>query len=1400
MVDDELTPAKGELPPARRKRGGWLRWTGGIVLGFLLLVAAGLVFLNTPIGKRFIADQIAAAAPASGLRIEVGRIEGDVFRNAVLHDVVLSDPKGEFLTIPRAEVDWRPLSWLWSGLDVRKLAAERGRLSRLPELLPGDPDAPTLPDFDIRIDRFELDDFTIARGVIDERAHPLDLTANANIRRGLVTLRGVGRFGRRDSFTLALEAEPDGDRFDADLDYRAPKGGVLAGLIGADAGYTARLVGDGTWSKWDGAFVARRDGQRFLGFTIKNRAGRYGLLGQLRPGGAIDGLAGDALGPVLSFGAVGTLEDSVLDGQLKLKSAALDLRTEGAIDLANNEVDDVQFAAQLLDPALFGESLLLEGTRLSGTVDGAFRDLAVNHDLMIARLVSGSTELRDIAQQGVATYDGSRWLLPLYGSVGRVTTGNAWADPKLANGRIGGIMLFTGRELLSDDLRIAFPDATATLSLKGDTAAGDYALSGPVTVRGLDLRNIGSLSGTGQIRLALRDRQPWRLDVGVDARITEVTNGTIVNLAGPVIAIKGNVALAGDAPIRFSDTSLVADKLRMTLGGSVANGQPAIVGRGQQADYGAFTVEAELGGDGPRAVLVFASPLPAAGLEDVRVAIAPSAEGFAIDTSGQSLLGPFDGVLEFIAPEGGPSRIAIERLDVWKSTVSGTLTLVGDGADGRLVVNGGGLEGQIGLVARDGGQGFAIDFNANNASFGGSIPVQIARAEIEGRGFIPGRRALSRDTLLEGSVYAEGVNFGQLFLGRLAAKADLRGGTGDVTASVAGRRGSRFAMQLQADVTPARIAIAGQGNFGDQAIRLPRRAVIRVQDGGGYLIERSYLTYGKGGTIFSGEFGGGSTELTLQMLDMPLSLVDLAVADVGLGGTVSGTVDYSAAAGGLPTGSARVTVDGLTRSGLVLTSRPVDLALVAELSQSELAARAVFEEGGTRSGRVQARISGMPRAGGLAQRLRTGRLFAQLRYNGPADALWRLAAIEGFDLTGPLAVSANATGTLANPRIDGSLSSDDLRVQSLISGTDVRNVSARGRFAGSRLSLTRFAGETVDGGAVSGSGTIDLRNLGERGPQMDIRIAARNAKVVDANGLEATVTGPLRIVSNGVGGTIAGRLSVNRASWRLGTASSAMRLPQIRTREINLPADVRPPRARSAPWRYLIDARTTGGIDVDGMGLNSEWGGNISLRGTTDDPRIGGEAQVVRGSYSFAGTRFELTRGRIAFDASGPIDPRLDILAESDRQGIDVTVAVRGNAQTPEITFTSSPALPEEEILSRLLFGGSITELSATDALQLGTALASLRGGAGLDPINQLRSAIGLDRLRIVAADPALGRGTGVAVGKNFGRRFYVEIVTDGRGYSATEVEFRVTSWLSLLASVSTIGRESVRAEISRDY
>jgi translocation and assembly module TamB len=401
-------------------------------------------------------------------------------------------------------------------------------------------------------------------------------------------------------------------------------------------------------------------------------------------------------------------------------------------------------------------------------------------------------------------------------------------------------------------------------------------------------------------------------------------------------------------------------------------------------------------------------------------------------------------------------------------------------------------------------------------------------------------------------------------------------------------------------------------------------------------------------------------------------------------------------------------------------------------------------------------------------------------------------------------LAARATGTLANPRITGTVASDDLTLASALTGTRIEKVSARGRFAGARLELSRFAGTTPGGGTITGSGTIGFDGISAaRGPSLDLRAAAKGARLLDATGLEATITGPLRIVSTGRGGTIAGRVRLDRARWALGTAAEDVALPRIATREINgEPGRTRTQAsARDSAWRYLVNATAPSRVAVEGLGLDSEWGVDIALRGTISDPRIGGTARLVRGDYTFAGTRFELTRGRILFDVNEPINPRLDILAETARNGTNVDIAITGNAQAPAIAFSSDPALPEEEILARLLFGGSVTSLSATDAVQLAAALAALQGGGGgLDPIGELRRSIGLDQLRIISADPLIGRGTGIAIGKNITRNIYVELVTDGRGYSATQVEYRITSWLSLLGTVSTIGRDSVLAEVSRDY
>jgi translocation and assembly module TamB len=387
---------------------------------------------------------------------------------------------------------------------------------------------------------------------------------------------------------------------------------------------------------------------------------------------------------------------------------------------------------------------------------------------------------------------------------------------------------------------------------------------------------------------------------------------------------------------------------------------------------------------------------------------------------------------------------------------------------------------------------------------------------------------------------------------------------------------------------------------------------------------------------------------------------------------------------------------------------------------------------------------------------------------------------------------------LRDPRIKGSLVTSTARLESATTGTVIDGMKARGRFDGSRLLIDQFTGTTRDAGSLSGHAAFDF--AGARGLGMDIALDAVHATLLNRDDIAATVTGPLTIHSDGRGGTIAGDVKLDRSSYRFGKAAAAA-VPHLAVTELNRPADV-DEAAPPMPWALDLRTDARNQLFVRGLGLDSEWRARLVIKGTVDNPAITGRADLMRGNYEFAGRRFDLDRGIIRFTGTTPVDPALDITAAANLQGLNASIHVSGTGLQPQIDFTSVPALPEDELLSRLLFGTSIANLSAPEALQLAGAVEGLRNGGrgGLDPINAVRRVAGLDRLRIEPADVTTGQKTSIAAGKYIGRKTYVELVTDGQGYSASRIEFQVTRWLSLLSTISTIGRQSANVRISKDY
>ena len=145
-------------------------------------------------------------------------------------------------------------------------------------------------------------------------------------------------------------------------------------------------------------------------------------------------------------------------------------------------------------------------------------------------------------------------------------------------------------------------------------------------------------------------------------------------------------------------------------------------------------------------------------------------------------------------------------------------------------------------------------------------------------------------------------------------------------------------------------------------------------------------------------------------------------------------------------------VRGLSRAGLVLASKPIDVGIAAIVNNDQAALRAVAASDGAIVGRAQARFAPMG-SGPLMAELLNAPLFAQLRYTGPADTLWRLTGSEVIDMSGPLALGADIGGRLADPVIHGSLKTQNARLESAVTGMVHHQCREPGTLLGSAADL-----------------------------------------------------------------------------------------------------------------------------------------------------------------------------------------------------------------------------------------------------------------------------------------------------------------------------------------------------------
>lgn len=423
-----------------------------------------------------------------------------------------------------------------------------------------------------------------------------------------------------------------------------------------------------------------------------------------------------------------------------------------------------------------------------------------------------------------------------------------------------------------------------------------------------------------------------------------------------------------------------------------------------------------------------------------------------------------------------------------------------------------------------------------------------------------------------------------------------------------------------------------------------------------------------------------------------------------------------------------------------------------------------------------------------------------LRLGGKMDVALMNSILEarGERAAGTLTVDASVSGTAHEPQIRGVVRLTNGDVRDYAEGVHLDDINARlvgGQGVLRLASMTARAGP----GRLSAQGTVGVL---QPGMPVHISLTAHHIQPITNDIMTANLDTNMKVA-----GTLRQRLDVtgtvriNRASINIPNGLP----PNVETLDVVRPGQAPQPTAKAT--RLVIGLGITldapDAIYVQGRGLDAQLGGQLKVTGTSDNPLVSGGFRMIRGNFSLAGTSLNFTSGKVSFNGEGlkgRIDPSLDFIAQSSvtyNGPTTVTLHVTGFADAPKISLSSTPPLPQDDLLGLLLFGKPASQLSAIQLAETGAALASLSGigsgggggGSKWNPLTWIKKAFGLNTLSVGSASPpggaAAGGGTtssgaSITAGKYVSKRVYLAATQTTNGTSQVQVDVDLSRYLKL--------------------
>ncbi len=512
---------------------------------------------------------------------------------------------------------------------------------------------------------------------------------------------------------------------------------------------------------------------------------------------------------------------------------------------------------------------------------------------------------------------------------------------------------------------------------------------------------------------------------------------------------------------------------------------------------------------------------------------------------------------------------------------------------------------------------------------------------------------------------------------------------------------------------------------------------------------------GSGVISVTGTSGTGLA-LDARISNLPANLANAAVPSLGAEGTISGTV-------ALRGSTAAPQVDyQLTWNKAALTQTKSAGVAAFDIRANGRLADNTLRIDTTLSGAGGLALSG----GGTVGITDSQPLALAFRGTVPFSLLAAQLSAQGLSLEGNARIDLSIGGTASAPAINGTVTADGARLIDVRRNIALNNIGLTVAIDREAATISRLTGKLAQGGTVAVTGRVGIAP-GSNFPA-DLAVKLDKAAYVDGQLVATVVSGNLTLTGPILTAPVlGGTLQLGKTSITVPEKLPAS-LAEINVKHRNAPADVRAQAEKikrdegggsgtqsSIGLNLTISAPSQ--IFVRGRGIDAELGGDLTVRGTASEPIVSGGFEMRRGRLIILNKRLDFTNGKIGF--GGSLTPTLDMAATNVSGSTTITVSVTGAANDPAISFSSSPALPQDEILAQLIFGQSMSKLSALQIAQLADAASQLAGGRSTSLFQSLRSKLGVDDLDISTDEKGEAR---VSAGKYLNSRTYIELQGGG--------------------------------------